>query len=849
MSQSVDLTNCDREPIHIPGSVQAHGCLLACDASGTTVLRHSLNAPAMLGFGADLNGQTLSGLFGGDAVHEIRNGLARSDDPARPGLLTGITLNGRVFDIACHRHKGHVILEFEPAALQADNSPLQITRALIGRLVKTSDPDQLIKRASVLLRSLLGYDRVMIYQFAEDGSGQVVSEAKREDLESFLGQHFPASDIPKQARELYLRNTIRVISDASGARSLLEPVLDASGEPLDLSFAHLRSVSPVHLEYLRNMGVGASMSVSIVIRGVLWGLVACHHYSARPLPMAHRVAAEMFGEFFALHLEAMNNRRRHGLAVTARAALDRLLSEATLNSDIDGLLRANLDAFGKLMPFDGVGVWMNGRWSSKGATPPENAIAALARVVAEQSEGRVWATNELSSVTPAAAAYASEAAGVLAVPLSQLPRDFLFFFRREVVQTVEWAGNPEKTYEHGPLGDRLTPRKSFAIWKETVEGKSKPWTAADREIAEAARASLVEIAMRHNELLADERMKAEVRQKMLNEELNHRVKNILALIKSLVAYPADRSVSLEAYLKALHGRIQALSFAHDQVVRGDGGGALRDLLEAELTPHRTSAGQVTLKGPAVLLDSRAFSVMALVLHEMATNAAKYGALSRPGGEVSVTWSVDETGACDLVWRESHGPVVRVPEKPGFGSVLIQRSIPYDLGGESEIAYPPGGVKARFRLPPRFLSVIEESAEAASKAQPAPVSVAGDDASALKGLHVLLLEDQLLIAMDCEAMLEARGVASVQTASNTAAALRILARSTPDVAVLDVNLGEETSQTVAEALVARGIPFVFATGYADAIVLPEGMGHVPLVRKPYDADTLSAGLARARAMIT
>ena len=201
--------------------------------------------------------------------------------------------------------------------------------------------------------------------------------------------------------------------------------------------------------------------------------------------------------------------------------------------------------------------------------------------------------------------------------------------------STRWTGpatrrSPTTT---GPLGDRLTPRKSFAIWKETVDRQAQPWTEADREIAEATRAATVEVVLRHNEMMAEERAKADVRQRMLNEELNHRVKNILAVIRSLVGQPVAEGRSLATMSTSLRGRIQALAYAHDQVARGDGGGLLADLLGAELAPYRTPARGVAARRPAVWLDARAFSVMALVLHELATNAAKYGALSRTGGQL------------------------------------------------------------------------------------------------------------------------------------------------------------------------------------------------------------------------
>ncbi len=196
---------------------------------------------------------------------------------------------------------------------------------MIGRVKDIADIDLLISSSARLVRTVLGYDRVMVYRFEEDGSGKVASEAKRPDLESFLGQYFPATDIPQQARILYMQNPIRVISDARGTRVSLLPEEDEISLPLDLSFAHLRSVSPIHCEYLRNMGVAASMSISLILDGKLWGLIACHHYAPKTLTMSERIAAEMFGEFFSLHLLALRQKRKLDISTEARRALDRFL--------------------------------------------------------------------------------------------------------------------------------------------------------------------------------------------------------------------------------------------------------------------------------------------------------------------------------------------------------------------------------------------------------------------------------------------------------------------------------------------------------------------------------------------
>lgn len=833
----VNLTNCDREPIQIPGSIQPHGCLLACDASATVVLRHSVNVHELLGVTGDINNQKLHTVLGDEVAHTLRNALARTREASHPALSFGVTLpNGQVVDVAAHQFKGTAILEFEPAGASIAE-PIELARTLIAQLREIDQTSKLFRDAARFVRAVLGYDRVMIYQLGADGAGKVVAEARRSDLESFMGQYFPGSDIPQQARALYLRNPIRVISDAQFKTVPIEPVLDPSGEPLDLSYAHLRSVSPIHCEYLCNMGVGASMSISVIVNGELWGMIACHHYTPRTLAMGQRVAAEMFGEFFSLHIETLRSRQKLEAAVHVHKALDNMLHAANQAADIDAFFHAHLPRFMSLIPCDGIGMSLQGRWSSAGLAPPKSAVPDLLRLADMVSEGRTWASNRLSMVLPSAQAYFTDVSGVLIIPMSQHPRDYLIFFRKEVIETLDWAGDPNKTYDSGALGDRLTPRKSFAIWKETVHQQSLPWTEQDRQFADAIRTAIVEVVLYNSELLASERSKAEVRQRILNEELNHRVKNILSLIGALVAHPTSESQTLQDYVATLKGRIQALSLAHDQVVRGDGGGRLAMLLEAELSPYRTAAGVIELQGPNVILDARAYSVMALVLHELATNAAKYGALSRAGGKLAVSWAIDASNACAISWRESGGPTVRPPSRSGFGSVLIDRSIPFDLGGTSAVEYYAEGLQGLFRIPAKHLSI----AEAAEPASLAPTAHEADAFAARAGFCVLILEDQLVIAVGLEQILNDAQIKDVITASSEDEAIRLLASRTPDAAILDVNLGTGTSISVADELTRRQIPFLFATGYGDGISIPEHLQHVPVTRKPYDANAILASL--------
>lgn len=830
-----DLTNCDREPIHTPGSIQAHGCLLACSADGSRILRSSSNCVTTLGLRGEPQGKSLAECFDNVLVHDLLNALAKSSEPRRPGLLRSARVNDQgQFDIAVHNYNGTMIIEFEPTGNGVSVDPLEIARSLIAKTHALTDLRSINARLPRYLQGMLGYDRVMIYEFAADGSGKVTGEARRPDLESFLGQHFPAADIPKQARVLYLQNTIRIVADASGPSSAIEPVVDASGAPLDLSFAHLRSVSPIHLEYLRNMGVGASMSISIIVGGQLWGLIACHHYAPKALTMSQRIAAELFGDFFSLHLTSLRERQRVEATIRVRGALDQLLADLSFHQNVSDSLRNSLADFAMLVNCDGVGLWLDGIWTSHGSAPPKAAVPKLARLASVNGAPEVMCTHAIAQRWPDASEFAASASGMMVVPLSIAARDFMFFFRREKVQTLNWAGDPNKTYGIGPNGDRLTPRQSFAVWKQAVEGQSDPWSDDDRVIGNALLLGMREIVMRNVEAMAAERKKAEVRQRVLNDELNHRVKNILALIKSLVNHPVAAGTTLEDFVKGLKGRILALSHAHDQVVRSDGGGSLSQLLRAELSPY--SQDQIAIEGDDVGLDARAYSVMALVIHELSTNAAKYGALSSAKGRLLIRTVINENGDCVINWIERGGPEVRQSQQRGFGSVLLARSIPFDLQGTSDIELKREGLEATLMVPAKFLSSLKPEVIAVP---PAPSS--SPHAVDFSEATVLLLEDQLVIALDAEEMLMSIGIPNVITLATAEEALRQITRVLPDMAVLDVNLGSGTSIPVAEEFFSRGVPFVFATGYGDSVMIPDKLRSVPVVRKPYSAEALKSAL--------
>jgi light-regulated signal transduction histidine kinase (bacteriophytochrome) len=841
--ETVDLTNCDREPIHIPGSIQPHGAMLVCQPEVFRVLYASENAPKLLGLDGLGVGDDLAAAVGDEVAHDIRNAAAKAGGSEIAGILLGVRLRtvARPLDVMVHRHEDRVFVEFEPCAEGGPTAEdaLDLTQTLIRRIGLETEVLSIAKAAAKLSRAMLGYDRVMVYQFLHNGAGRVIAEAKQPHLASFMGQHFPAGDIPYQARRLYLLNTIRMISDSRFKPVPLLPSLTTGDPPVDMSFAQLRSVSPIHCEYLQNMGVQASMSISIVVEGELWGLISCHHDTPKIVPVALRIGAELFGHYVSLQL-SMAERRAQVLASNlARERLDRIVASLSADGSLIASLRSHFRDFAALIASDGAALWMGGEWIATGTVPPLPEAQALLRLVAQSAQTRIWHSQELRTQL-SHEIFETSVAGVLAIPLSSVPRDYLMFFRSEEAHNIEWGGEPVKNTIATPQGERLTPRGSFDTWKQEVKGRSKPWANPELAVAEAIQTYLRDIVLRHNEITADERVRSEQRRRVLNDELNHRVKNIIALVKSIALQTGAHATSVADYSASLEGRLRALAFAHDQSLAGGNGGDLATLIEAEAGLHRYGAApdRVTASGPRVQLDDRTFGVLALIIHEMMTNAAKYGALSVATGKLAIRWTLDDVGNCEIDWVETGGPAVATPTREGFGSKLIQSTLAYDLGGSAAVVFAAEGVQARFMIPACHVSPDARPVETRADVDGA--------ASTLAGLSVLVVEDQALIAFDTEDTLRILGAADVRPVPNVKDAKAAMQAFDPDLAVLDFSLGGETAEAIADDLIEARIPFVFATGYGDNVTIPGRFHHVPVVRKPINRSALAIALASAQA---
>jgi len=473
-AEPVTLDNCEREPIHIPGSIQPHGALLAFDRLGRLV-SVSANAQALLGLSLTLGRAPRAAELGVDAdvYRVIQQGVANLSLGESMPDSRELVLNGRSFDLVVHADGGLCLCEFEQRDDNADRLSAFAQRAYrsMEKLKRQHSIDKLLEVAVSEVQAMTGFDRVMAYRFRHDDSGDVVAEACRHDLEPYLGRRYPASDIPAQARRLYVLNTLRLIADV-GYQPV--PLLVEAGHtaPLDLSHSVLRSVSPIHVEYLTNMGVGASMSVSIVVAGRLWGMLACHHMAPLRVPYAIRMASDVIAQLIAASVQSLCARDRE--AAMARAAL--------LRTDITGQIAQGHEAADVLtrealalcasLDCDAIFVGIDGRVRSHGAVDERWAARLIDWLQArEQPLVHVDRCDELPAATGG-----DRYCGVLALRFDAPRHGWLVALRREQIETIRWGGKPEKEVAHGPMGPRLTPRGSFAEWRETVRDTAVPWS-------------------------------------------------------------------------------------------------------------------------------------------------------------------------------------------------------------------------------------------------------------------------------------------------------------------------------------------------------------------------------------
>lgn len=496
----------------MPGAVQPYGALLVANPHDLTVLHRSINVADILGFDVGL-GDTLSSL---PQLAQLSDQVVGWLDSGEYVLLSVINVGSRELQLTAHRGPQGIILEFEPPPRRGDATSAALyprLRDFLDRISHAADVAAIADEAVREVRSLTRFDRILLYSFDRNGDGTVLVEDGNGELPSYLGLRFPASDIPPQARELYRLNRIRLIPDVDYLPVPIDPQISPlDNMPLDLSRASLRSVSPVHLEYMRNMETSSSMSISIIVEGELWGLISGH--SRRPLFVNAQVrnACDILGQIASLQIGSRLQARNSAERLELKSVESQLLANLAIAPSFQRGLAGNPQLWMRLTNASGAAVVVQENVLTAGDTPPERAIRELCRWLFE-TQHDVLETASLASEWSGGEAIAAVASGVLAVSISQIRPDYILWFKPEVVRTVEWSGDPTKPMERGT--GRLHPRKSFDLWKQQVRLQATPWTPAEIESASGFRASIQTLVLR----LAEERAELTDRLEAANKEL------------------------------------------------------------------------------------------------------------------------------------------------------------------------------------------------------------------------------------------------------------------------------------------------------------------------------------------
>jgi two-component system, chemotaxis family, sensor kinase Cph1 len=474
--------------------VQPHGALVVVDGRDLRILHYSLNAWQMLGIQARLS-DTLETILGPALPKDIAIWASGEE----PQYLRTVRVGERSFQLSAHRSPQGLQIEFEAAPVD-DSETLEAVyprlRAFVDAIGAASSVQDIAELAVREISVLTAFNRTMLYSFDADGDGTVLAEANDGVLPRYLDLRFPASDIPAQARELYKSNRLRLIPNATYSPAVIEPSRSAvNGAPLDLSGAALRSVSPIHLEYMRNMGTAASMSISILIDGALWGLISSHNRETKVVNAQIRSACDFLGQIISLQIGARVRADRAVRRIDLKQIEGELLAQMSHSTDFHTGVAAHQRTWCHFVAADGVAVVSADGITALGLTPSKPELLELAQWLRHTSQDELYATDQLAQSWPQASAFANVASGLMAMSISQLSASYIMWFRQEVVRTVKWGGDPRKD----PVSDRLHPRKSFDIWKQQVRMRSLPWSEVEIEAARELRSSLINFVLRRAE--------------------------------------------------------------------------------------------------------------------------------------------------------------------------------------------------------------------------------------------------------------------------------------------------------------------------------------------------------------
>jgi light-regulated signal transduction histidine kinase (bacteriophytochrome) len=583
-----DLSNCEREQIHLAGSIQPHGAFLYVREPDNVIIQASENAAAFLGLQFDIIGQRLETVCGDLAENLQPHQRDPLTDVVR-GVRCHIGEPPRAFDGLIHRPAvGGLIIELEPAGPAVDLS--RLLDSGLQAIMAAGTLRALCDETARTVKQLTDYDRVMVYRFDDQGHGEVLSEEKEPHLEAFLGNHYPASDIPQIARRLYERNRVRLLVDVEYEPVPLQPPLSpVNGEPLDMSLCFLRSSSPIHVQYLKNMGVRATLVVSLLVNGRLWGLISCHHYQPRFIHYEIRAICELLAEAVATRIAALESFSQAQAELSVRRLEQRMIRAISQEGDWRGALFDGSKALLEPVQATGAALLFENEVRTVGDVPSTSALRDLGRWLDTQPRDGVIATASLADDAPEFTALTQIASGLLAVPISTTPGEYLVWLRPERVRTVTWGGNPFKPIAPSDDPKTLSPRRSFAQWHQLVEATSDAWNEADLGAARLIGDSVSDVIMQFRA----------VRMLFAQDQLDQVRKQVqLAHQAVVIADIEGRILKMNAAFTALLPRLvrapQKISDLVPLIIDpADAQGRIQDLLLHRRAWH----GEVSMSGP------------------------------------------------------------------------------------------------------------------------------------------------------------------------------------------------------------------------------------------------------------
>lgn len=508
------LDRCAQEQVQIIGQIQPHGLLFALSEPDLVVRQVSANISAFLGMSPEsVLDRPFESVLGAQLFEAFHAQL--TSDAGSSVASFHIPQRGSAVEAQCiaHRQDGVLIVELEPIEGAHSLAPLDFDAHIqlpLSRMRAASDVLELARVAASEVRRLSGFDRVMVYRFDENWNGEVIAEAVGHSPVSYFGLRFPAGDIPPQVRQLFLLNVIRAIVDVDATPAPIIPGMSPlTGKALDLTYSALRSASLIHLEYLRNMGVQSSLTVSIIVEGRLWGMIACHDPKAHRLARSTRSVCELIGQTLAAQVALRADSAALQTRLTARELLDNVVARMETAESLVEAAQSEGTPLLNLFDADGLVFRIDGVLSGQGAIAGTELLVPVIDGLRSLASHGVASSNELGKVDPDLAAYASVASGALLIDLGEATDDYLLFLRRELVETIAWAGNPNKSVV-ADRHDRLHPRKSFEAWQETVHGASRPWTETELESGLLLREHLLRLRDARELTRLNESLKTEI---------------------------------------------------------------------------------------------------------------------------------------------------------------------------------------------------------------------------------------------------------------------------------------------------------------------------------------------------